>query len=190
MPDMAGTQSKREVRVTLRARRLELAAGRDLAADGEAIAAHALALASGLAGVAPGRRPVALSYESLPHEPPTDRLNDALLAAGWQVLVPITLPDLDLDWCDLTDREPLGTDAPARADLALVPGLAVDHHGTRLGQGGGCYDRALPRLVDGTPVVVLLHPGEHTDQALPREAHDQPVPTVLTAEGVTPSARG
>ena len=203
---MVRSESKRAVRTTLRARRRERAAGRDLEADAEAIAALALDLASGLElpldpapapdgpgdgrALAPAQRPVVLSYESLPHEPPTGSLNAALVAAGWQVLVPITLPDLDLDWCDLTDRVPLGTDTPARADLALIPGLAVDHRGTRLGQGGGCYDRVLPRLRPGTPVAVLLHPGEHTSEALPCEPHDQPVPTVLTAEGITSSARG
>lgn len=189
---MVRSESKRAVRTTLRARRRERAAGRDLEADAEAIAALALDFASRLAATTPepGSRPVVLSYESLPHEPPTGSLNAALVAAGWQVLVPITLPDLDLDWCDLTDRVPLGTDAPDRADLALIPGLAVDHRGTRLGQGGGCYDRVLPRLRPGTPVTVLLHPGEHTSEALPREPHDQPVPTVLTAEGITSSARG
>lgn len=187
---------KRDTRHTLRARRREIAAARDLASDADAIATHALDLARPLAGSKGDPSPVcpvALSYESLPHEPPTTALNQALTTAGWQVLVPITLPDLDLDWHDVTDpeRTPFGLDAPARATLALIPGLAVDRRGTRLGQGGGCYDRVLPRLAEGTPVVVLLHPGEHTSQTLPREPHDQLVPTVLTAEGVTPSqARG
>lgn len=191
MPLVSNAGSKREVRHSLRARRREIAAARDLAADDRAIAAHALAWASSV--TTHGRQPVALSYESLPHEPPTTALNRALVAAGWQVLVPITLPDLDLDWHDVTDgaARPLGTDVPAHVDLALIPGLAVDRTGTRLGQGGGCYDRVLPRLREGTPVAVLLHPGEHTGETLPREPHDRPAGTVLTAEGVTPSsARG
>lgn len=191
MQGMTGTESKQGVRATLRARRREIAGSRDIGADDDALAALALELAAAARPVAGADGPLlALSYESLPHEPPTAALNTALRAAGWQVLVPITLPDLDLDWCDLADadRTPLGTAAPARADLALIPGLAVDHHGTRLGQGGGCYDRVLPRLRPGTPVAVLLHPGEHTSATLPREPHDQPVSTVLTAEGVTPSA--
>ena len=56
-----------------------------------------------------------------------------------------------------------GTDAVALADVVLAPGLAVDHQGTRMGQGGGCYDRALPRRRPGTPVLVVLHPGELLD---------------------------
>lgn len=188
-------ETKGETRRRLRARRRQLVASRDLGADAEAIAA-AISGATPLRGSGPegprasgngrGARTV-LSYESLPHEPPTTRLNEALQAAGHRVLVPITLPDMHLDWCDPTDpgRTPLGVDSPAAADLAVIPALAVDTTGTRLGQGGGCYDRVLPKLPAGTPVLVLLHPGEHTTQALPRDAHDVPVTTVVTADGVT-----
>jgi len=70
----------------------------------------------------------------------------------------------------------------------LAPGLAVDRRGTRMGQGGGCYDRALPRRRPGAPVLVVLHPGELLDPTappLPHEPHDQRVDAVVTAEGVT-----
>ena len=83
---------------------------------------------------------------------------------------------------------PLGRDAVALADLVLAPGLSVDRSGTRLGQGGGCYDKALPRRRPGTPVVVVLHPEELLgagEEALPRAAHDQPVDAVVTADGLT-----
>ncbi|UUZ45296.2 5-formyltetrahydrofolate cyclo-ligase [Janibacter limosus] len=181
--------SKGDVRRLLRARRRRLAAARDLTADARAIAEH---LDSLPAGARPRSCPATvLSYESLPHEPPTAAINAALRARGDRVLVPITLPDMQLDWCDLDDpgRTPFGIDAPARADLVLAPGLAVDTAGTRLGQGGGCYDRVLPMLRTGTPVVVLLHPGEHTDEQLPSDEHDIPVPWVLTAQGCTPAHR-
>ena len=105
------------------------------------------------------------------------------------------MPDFDLDWRDAVGDDvgddaaspPLGPDAVALADVVLAPGLAVDRSGTRMGQGGGCYDRALPRRRPGTPVVVVLHPGELLDPhepALPRQAHDQPVDAVVTADGV------
>lgn len=186
MQDVDSRGRKQAVRQELRARRRELAARRDLDEDAEQIANHALRLAAPLVASA-RERPTALSYLSHTVEPPTTPMNRALVAAGWQVLAPITLPDLDLDWFDVTDtgRSPLGTDAPGRVDLALVPGLAVDRTGTRLGQGGGCYDRVLPRLAAGTPVAVLLHPGELIEGPLPREPHDQRVPAVLTAEGLT-----
>ncbi|NYF97810.1 5-formyltetrahydrofolate cyclo-ligase [Janibacter cremeus] len=181
--DLAG-QTKGETRRRLRAHRRHLAASRDLGADAEAIA-DAIVGATPRGGTSsPG---TVLSYESLPHEPPTTALNACLQAAGHRVLVPTTLPDRRLEWCDLSDpeRSPLGIDAPAAADVAVIPALAVDTTGTRLGQGGGCYDRVLPMLPAGTPVLVLLHPGEHTSASLPRDPHDVAVTTVVTAAGVT-----
>lgn len=183
-----GARTKGEVRRLLRAQRRALAASRDLPSDGAAIARALLAdPPPGWPGARPGTPTTVLSYESLPHEPPTEAVNSALQAAGHRVLVPITLPDMCLDWCDLTDpgRTPLGIDTPTRADLVLTPALAVDTTGTRLGQGGGCYDRVLPMLAAGTPFVVLLHPGELTDEALPADPHDVPVRLVLTADGLT-----
>ena len=180
-------RTKGEIRRLLRARRRELAAARDLTADGAALAAHLLDHPpAGWPGAAGRTAPTTvLSYESLPHEPPTAGVNAALQSAGHRVLVPITLPDMQLEWCDLADpdRTPLGIDSPTRADLVLTPALAVDTAGTRLGQGGGCYDRVLPMLAEGTPFVVLLHPGEVTDEPLPADAHDVPVALVLTADG-------
>lgn len=183
-----GARSKGETRRLLRARRREIVATRDLVADGAAIAAQLEASPpAGWSGTTPG---TVLSYESLPHEPSTVAVNDALRARGHRVLVPITLADMQLDWCDLDDpgRTPFGIDAPTGADLVLAPGLAVDRDGTRLGQGGGCYDRVLPMLAPHVPVVVLLHPGELADEALPREPHDVPVGWVLSALGCGPVA--
>lgn len=173
--------------MALRAHRREVAGARDLATDGAVLAGHVLGLLDGLGLRAGG---VVTSYVAVPGEPPTAPLNAALVARGIRVLVPITLPDLDLDWHDAADptASPLGRDAVALADVVLAPGLAVDHHGTRMGQGGGCYDRALPRRRPDTPVVVLLHPGELVGAAqppLPRRSHDQPVDAVVTADGVT-----
>ena len=47
-----------------------------------------------------------------------------------------------------------------KADLLLVPGLAVSRTGMRMGRGGGCYDRALARVPVGTPVWALLYDDE------------------------------
>lgn len=129
---------------------------------------------------------VVCSYESWRSEPPTDALNAALADAGYTVLVPVTLPDLDLDWRRLgaPEDERLGIGVLEQVGLVLAPATLVDRAGTRLGQGGGCYDRTLPRLRPGTPVVAVLLDGELTDDALPRDAHDQPVDLVLTPSGV------
>ncbi len=186
MPDMARDPVKTARRATLRARRRDLAAARDTGQDDHALAAHVRTLVDGLA-LRPGS--VVTSYAAIAGEPPTAAVNAFLTAHGIRVLLPITLADFDLDWHDAADalERPLGPEAVSAADLVLAPGLAVDRTGTRMGQGGGCYDRVLPRRRTGVPVIVLLHPGElvaDDEPPLPREAHDQPVDAVLTAEGV------
>ena len=125
------------------------------------------------------------AYVPMTTEPGGDLLLDALSATGAQVLLPVLRDDLDLDWAvytgDLVDgpkgmREPvgprLGVGAIGSAATVVVPAVAVDRRGTRLGRGGGSYDRALARA-QGL-VVALLYPGELVDE-LPAEAHDQPV---------------
>ena len=184
---MARDPVKSARRTALRARRRSVAAARDHAADDAALARHVERLVGAL-GLGPGA--VVTSYAAVPGEPPTGAANAALAAHGIRVLLPITLADLDLDWHDAGDpaETPLGRDAVALADLVLAPGLSVDRSGTRLGQGGGCYDKALPRRRPGTPVVVVLHPEELLgagEEALPRAAHDQPVDAVVTADGLT-----
>ena len=60
----------------------------------------------------------------------------------------------------------------------LVPALAVDRRGRRLGRGGGYYDRTLPLLTPGTTAVVPLHDGEFLDE-IPAEPHDVAVDAVV-----------
>ncbi len=167
MPDMARDPVKTARRATLRTRRRDLAAARDTGQDDLALAAHVRTLVDELA-LRPGS--VVTSYAAIPGEPPTAAVNAFLTAHGIRVLLPITLADFDLDWHDAADalERPLGTDAVSAADLVLAPGLSVDHTGTRMGQGGGCYDRALPRRRAGVPVIVLLHPGEPWQPTSPR----------------------
>jgi 5-formyltetrahydrofolate cyclo-ligase len=140
------------------------------------------------------------AYVSVGSEPGTGLLLDALVGAGKRVLVPVVLPDLDLDWTLYTGRDDLapavrglleptgprlGVDAVGGVDVVLVPGLAVSPSGERLGQGGGCYDRALTRVSAGTPVAVVLFDDE-VGLAVPTDAHDVRVGFALTAGGVTP----
>jgi 5-formyltetrahydrofolate cyclo-ligase len=136
------------------------------------------------------------AYVPLPSEPGSPELLDALVTGGFRVLVPVLLPDNDLDWTDWTDwtggtsgangpgGSPLGADAIASADLVLVPALAVARDGTRLGRGGGSYDRALARVPDGVPLVALLFDGELV-AALPAEPWDRRVTAVVTPSGWT-----
>lgn len=175
-------QEKRALRAARRELRLRIAAERDLDADAQDLADQILALLDAH-GVQAGD--AVTLYESIPAEPPTGPALEALARRGIRVLLPITLPDLDLDWfsADDPERTPLGLGAIAEASVVLAPGLAVDPHGARLGQGGGCYDRALPRRRPGAPVHVILHPGETLTTDLPTEPHDQRVDGVVTAHG-------
>lgn len=112
-------------------------------------------------------------------------LNASLVAAGVTVLVPITLGQGRLDWCDLTDpdRRHLGAAALSRVDVVLLPALAVARSGVRLGKGGGYYDRLAPLLPPTAVRVAVLH--EHEVVAgLPAEPHDITVSHVLTRAGV------
>lgn len=185
-------ESKRALREHIRAHRSELRAG-DLAAAARSIRDHALdvpevATASAVA-----------AYVSTGREPGTGPLLDALLEREVEVILPLLLPDDDLDWAHFEgsehlasaargllepDGEPLGPDAVRMVDVVLVPGLAVDRRGYRLGRGGGSYDRALDRVGPETWTCVILHDGEVMDIGVPREIHDRPVDAALTPSGV------
>ena len=71
------------------------------------------------------------------------------------------------------------------ADLVLVPALAVDQSGLRLGRGGGSYDRALARVGGQVPTIALVYDAELVP-AVPAGPHDQRVRMVARpAGGVT-----
>lgn len=69
---------------------------------------------------------------------------------------------------------------PAQIDAVLVPLVAFDELGHRLGMGGGYYDRYLPRLNAGTPLVGVAFACQQHDTPLPREAWDVPLHAVVT----------
>lgn len=137
-------------------------------------------------------------YVSVGGEPGTGPLLEALNDRGVRVLLPVVRPDLDLDWAPYLGAQllaparlgllqptttPLGREAITTADVVLCPGLAVDRGGNRLGRGGGCYDRSLRRLPDGTPRWVLLHDEERLAW-VPVDEDDTPVDGVATPQGV------
>ncbi len=139
------------------------------------------------------------AYVSVSKEPGTGPLLESLRALGKRVILPVLLPDNDLDWAvyDGPDclvsagrglLEPagarLGADAVATADVVLVPALAVSRNGVRIGRGGGSYDRVLQRVPVGTFVCALLYDGELVDR-VPSADHDMPVTAVATPAGVT-----
>jgi 5-formyltetrahydrofolate cyclo-ligase len=119
------------------------------------------------------------AYLPLRTEPGSHELLDELVEHGVRVLVPVTLPDRDLDWVALPGDVPLTPQAVATADAVLVPALAVAGDGTRLGRGGGSYDRALARVSAEVPVAALLYDGEVVEH-LPRDPWDRPVTAYVT----------
>jgi 5-formyltetrahydrofolate cyclo-ligase len=140
------------------------------------------------------------AYWSIGTEPDTHGLLFGLWKRGSYVLLPVLLPDGDLDWASyegpdslrpgprglLEPAEPArGVGAVCSADLVLVPALAVDRSGLRLGRGGGSYDRALARVGAQVPTVALLYDPEMLDR-VPGGPHDQRVRMVARpSAGVT-----
>ncbi|MFJ8083648.1 5-formyltetrahydrofolate cyclo-ligase [Streptomyces sp. NPDC096205] len=185
-------------------RREFLAVRNRLTADDVRAAASALAeRALDLPELARARTVAA--YVSVDTEPGTLALLDALRARGVHVLLPALLPDNDLDWGAYEGEgslarvrhggkmalfepagERLGPDAVVSADVVLLPGLAVDARGMRLGRGGGSYDRVLARLerADAHPALVVLLYDTEVVEHVPEEAHDQPVHAAVTPTGV------
>lgn len=119
------------------------------------------------------------AYLPLRTEPGSHELLDELARRSVRVLVPVTLPDRDLDWVVLAGDRPLTVDAISTVDAVLVPALAVAADGTRLGRGGGSYDRALARVPGGIPLAALLYDGEVVTH-LPRDRWDVPVTAYVT----------
>ncbi|MEW2520220.1 5-formyltetrahydrofolate cyclo-ligase [Actinacidiphila alni] len=177
----------------LHTRRMMTAAERDTAS------AAVLRAVRDLPEVAPPG-PVA-AYVSMGTEPGTRELIESLRRAGTRVLLPVLLDDNDLDWAEYegaaslrrTERglfEPtgplLGPQAVTRARAVLLPGLAVDTHGVRLGRGGGSYDRVLRRLREAAvnPLLMVLLYAHEVVESVPQEPHDHPVDVAVTPEGV------
>ena len=143
-----------------------------------------------------------LLYHGMGAEPDTARLLPALWAMGKRVCLPRCLPghalearlvgpDSVLVPHPLGMKEP-GTDCPPverdRLDLILVPGLAFDRSGGRLGQGGGYYDRFLAGWAGFTAALCRR---ELLLERVPRAEHDLGVDLVITEDGLYgPSSPG
>ncbi|MFD8351423.1 5-formyltetrahydrofolate cyclo-ligase [Streptomyces coelicoflavus] len=196
--DPADEPDKRTLRRGFLAARNRLTPG-DVREAGDALAVRALGLPE-----VTGARTVA-AYVSVGAEPGTLALLDALRARGVRVLLPALLPDNDLDWGEYTGEgslarvrhggrmelsepagERLGPEAVTRADVVLLPGVAVDGRGLRLGRGGGSYDRVLARLeaAGARPALLVLLYDPEVVARVPAEPHDRPVDAVVTPSGV------
>jgi 5-formyltetrahydrofolate cyclo-ligase len=160
---MGDERSKAALRARL------LAARRERAGDGGDASRAVLAIPE-----VSGARVVA-GYSALRGEPDIGPALEALRARGTRVLLPALLPDRDLEF--RVDGGDVVV-ALAEADVVLVPALAADRAGHRLGRGGGSYDRALPRVRPGAFVVAIVH-AEELLESVPVEEHDATVGAVL-----------
>lgn len=180
-------QMLRQLVRTARAQRPErakLAAGARFAEHGLQAVGHAGCVAA---------------YVSQGDEPRSYELLEALHQRGVRVLLPVLGPGLARTWgvytsaADLQVRAPgrppepggdvLPAEAISEADAVVAPALAIDAAGTRLGQGGGWYDRVLLHARPGTPVFAMIY-GEELirDVLLPVAEHDMPVDAVITPD--------
>ena len=136
-------------------------------------------------------------YVALPYEVQTWRMIEEMLSKGKRVVVPVTRPRTKRLWLsELRDPhrelargafgifEPVAwARRPVRmrdVDLVLVPGLAFDRRGHRVGHGHGYFDRFLARVPKTTPTVGLAFRCQLLDR-LPVASHDHAVHTVLSA---------
>lgn len=68
----------------------------------------------------------------------------------------------------------------AELDMVVVPLVAFDRTGARLGYGGGCYDRYLPMLSPACQIVVIAFDEQRVEH-VPTDAHDLPLPNIVSA---------
>lgn len=141
------------------------------------------------------------AYVPVRGEPGDLRMLDALTGAGAAVLLPVTGEPGPLSWAEYTGaehlvrrrfglREPDGRVLPPTAlggaDVILVPALAVDRRGVRLGRGAGYYDRTLDFAAPDARLIAVVR-DEELVPLLPEDPHDRRVGWALTPEaGLVP----
>ena len=118
-------------------------------------------------------------YISYPTEPDTQLAIAELLANKIPVLVPETLPEGILSWHEVGSEE---QEVLQATDLLLIPALAVDTEGNRLGRGKGYFDRELEKNSENL-VYALVFESEVLD-SVPIEAQDQKVAGVVTEAAI------
>jgi 5-formyltetrahydrofolate cyclo-ligase len=174
--------SKSDLRIAAREKRRALARP-DFA---QAIARHAEALAIPKGAVVAG-------YHALPEEADPALLLERLVERGCHLAYPrVAAKGQPLEFHRVPDgevlapgtfgiHEPLDSWPRARPDILLVPLLAFDGRGHRLGYGGGFYDRTLALL--NVPAIGIAYAGQEA-ASLPRDEHDRTLDMVLTEQGI------
>lgn len=134
------------------------------------------------------------TYKAMPAEVDVWSLVGRL--PGWRWLLPRIEDDHSLTWRDAhVDLEvhrwgmeqpgPFGQSVPVHEiDVFLVPGLAFDRSGNRLGRGGGYYDRVLEHRRSDS-LVIGVSSDARVLSAIPVEPHDRPMTHLATESGIT-----
>ena len=183
MPDGGVTAAKAALRAECRARRARPRSP----ATAEAIAAHALATVPFPPGAA------VAGYWPFADEADPRPLMRALAGRGHPLCLPALAgarrPLAFRTWAEGSALEPgaFGTSEPPagaperRPAVLLVPLLAADAAGFRLGYGGGYYDRTLAALDGALAVGIAFH--DQLRGTVPRERHDRPLDWLVTERG-------
>lgn len=133
-------------------------------------------------------------YLSVKSEVPTRYIARALWDAGREVCVPAwsrseqtyklyaITPKTKFVEGKMGVREPLVREPvlPWEVDAFIIPGLAFDRCGGRLGYGAGYYDQILSKAAKSAPKIALCHDWQLRDEPLPQDEHDIPVDWVLS----------
>jgi 5-formyltetrahydrofolate cyclo-ligase len=193
---MAGSLGAAKARL-----RLEMERARGAVSAAEAAAAGR-AVAARLAAWEPFRAAARVAlYAAIAGELPTRACFDAVVASGREALLPRIGPGRRLvfaaarRWDELRPGrlgipEPPGAEAAAltRGDLVLVPGLAFDTSGQRLGRGGGHYDVTFPP--GGGPLLVGLAFERQVIASVPHGSHDRRMDAIVTECALRCVSRG
>lgn len=133
-------------------------------------------------------------YLPVGNEPDTELFIDWALENGIEVLLPVAQRDGTLHWVVFNGEtaegifgfaEAAGTPvSPTNVDLAIIPAMAVDQTGQRLGKGKGFYDRALLNFSPRPKIVAVVF-DEELIESVPVEPHDHPVDAVVTPSAMT-----
>lgn len=143
-----------------------------------------------------------MAFLAMKGESNLDGLISEALSEGKEVYVPVCLPERQMEAGRLLDMDhfvkgPLGlrdlpkgydTISPEALDLVLVPGVACDRVGNRLGMGAGYYDRYLTHVPYEKRVAALWD--FQVAEAIPSEPFDQRMAKIVTDKGIIVTKRG
>lgn len=146
-----------------------------------------------------GQATVVCAHLAIGFEPPTEQLLETLNTLNYRVFLPVCQADYKLGWALwspgvelLRSRfapvmEPAGIAVPIESldpHALLIPALAVDASGVRLGQGGGYYDRLLATVAPDTRIAAIVHDSEvFPENTLPHDPYDVRVKNVIMPGG-------